>query len=323
MLAVRVAAVEPAHAAAGQGQRNHPRQAAGRAFGRSRPSGRRSALAADKANPAASPEGFAGAVTVSRQDPGGLRAVLDAIMRQPAATLPAYVGVQAGADYTVARLEGRARQGRAGRAREPGEPVVRRLVWPRTRPWCASVLRSSCAGAAGFGRRHQASSSRLGGLTPVEQHRSAGHTLSSSWGWASSLGWMPSAGHGPVRRNAFHQEGTSRAFVLATVGNSCAKRCGSRARGRDLHAHDDHVGAGLARGWAMLRRFCSVRDRPRSASFEPSSSTTTAGACWRSSAGRRATPLVVSPLMLALTTLYLGYCCEIARTAAAPSRCRA
>ena len=63
------------------------------------------ALAADKANPAASPEGFAGAVTVSRQDPGGLpRAVLDAIMRQPAAPLPAYVGVQA-RRHTVARLE--------------------------------------------------------------------------------------------------------------------------------------------------------------------------------------------------------------------------
>ena len=63
--------------------------------------------------------------------------------------------------------------------------------------------------------------------------------------------------------------------------------------------------------WAMVRRFCSVmfRGRPRRASFEPSSSTTTAGACWRSRAGRRATPpLVVSPLMLALTTWYLGYC---------------
>jgi hypothetical protein len=64
---------------------------------------------------------------------------------------------------------------------------------------------------------------------------------------------------------------------------------------------------------AMVRRFCSVMfsGSPRRASFEPSSSTTTAGSCWRSSAGRRATPpLVVSPLMLALTTLYFGYCSE-------------
>ncbi|CFU08888.1 Uncharacterised protein [Bordetella pertussis] len=56
---------------------------------------------------------------------------------------------------------------------------------------------------------------------------------------------------------------------------------------------------------AMARRLRSVMSsaRPRRASLDPSSSTTTAGACWRSSAGRRASPpLVVSPLMLALTT---------------------
>ena len=107
MLAVRVAAVEPAHVPPLDkvSETIRAKLLDERSAEAARQAGE-AALAADKANPAASPEGFAGAVTVSRQDPGGLpRAVLDAIMRQPAATLPAYVGVQAGADYTVARLE--------------------------------------------------------------------------------------------------------------------------------------------------------------------------------------------------------------------------
>ena len=107
MLAVRVAAVEPAHVPPLDkvSETIRAKLLDERSAEAARQAGE-AALAADKANPAASPEGFAGAVTVSRQDPGGLpRAVLDAIMRQPAAPLPAYVGVQAGADYTVARLE--------------------------------------------------------------------------------------------------------------------------------------------------------------------------------------------------------------------------
>ncbi|KOQ39365.1 peptidylprolyl isomerase, partial [Achromobacter xylosoxidans] len=64
------------------------------------------ALAADQANPAAAPEGFGGPLVVSRQDPKNLpRSVLDAVMRLPAAKLPAYTGVQSGSDYTLVRLE--------------------------------------------------------------------------------------------------------------------------------------------------------------------------------------------------------------------------
>ena len=158
MLAVRVAAVEPAHVPPLDkvSETIRAKLLDERSAEAARQAGE-AALAADKANPAASPEGFAGAVTVSRQDPGGLpRAVLDAIMRQPAAPLPAYVGVQAGADYGGSPGEGRARQGRAGRAREPGEPVVRSL-WPgRERGRGAHAARAvQGAGAAGFGRRHQ------------------------------------------------------------------------------------------------------------------------------------------------------------------------
>lgn len=107
MLAVRVAAVEPAHVPPLDkvSETIRAKLLDERSAEAAKQAGE-AALAADKANPAASPAGFAGVVIVSRQDPGGLpRAVLDAIMRQPAGALPAYVGVQAGADYTVARLE--------------------------------------------------------------------------------------------------------------------------------------------------------------------------------------------------------------------------
>ena len=142
MLAVRVAAVEPAHVPPLDkvSETIRAKLLDERSAEAARQAGE-AALAADKANPAASPEGFAGAVTVSRQDPGGLpRAVLDAIMRQPAATLPAYVGVQAGADtrWLAWRRSSPARSSRpsarAWRASCPA-PMAR----PRTRPWC--VLR--------------------------------------------------------------------------------------------------------------------------------------------------------------------------------------
>ena len=64
------------------------------------------ALAADKANPSAAPEGFSPAVTVSRQDPKDVpQPVVDAAMRLPATQLPGYAGVQSGVDYTLVRLE--------------------------------------------------------------------------------------------------------------------------------------------------------------------------------------------------------------------------
>lgn len=107
MLAVRVAAVEPAHvppldkvSEVIRGKLLDERSAeAARKAGEA-------ALAADKANPAAAPEGFGPAITVSRQDPKDLsRPVLDAVMRLPSSTLPAYAGVQSGVDYTLVRME--------------------------------------------------------------------------------------------------------------------------------------------------------------------------------------------------------------------------
>ncbi len=107
MLAVRVAAVEPAHVPPldkvsevirGKLLDERSAEAAKKAG--------EAALAANKANPAAEPEGFSPAITVSRQDPQDLsRPVLDAVMRLPSATLPAFTGVQSGVDYTLVRLE--------------------------------------------------------------------------------------------------------------------------------------------------------------------------------------------------------------------------
>jgi peptidyl-prolyl cis-trans isomerase D len=107
MLAVRVAAVEPAHVPALDKVTESIRAKLldERSAEAAKKAGE-AALAADKANPAAEPEGFAAPVTVSRQDPKDLpRPVLDAVMRLPAGTLPAYTGVQSGADYTLVRLE--------------------------------------------------------------------------------------------------------------------------------------------------------------------------------------------------------------------------
>lgn len=51
-------------------------------------------------------DGFAGAIDVSRQNPQTLsRSVLDAVMRAPAKTLPAYAGARDNTDYVVARID--------------------------------------------------------------------------------------------------------------------------------------------------------------------------------------------------------------------------
>lgn len=107
MLAVRVAAVEPAHVPPldkvselirGKLLDERSAEAAKKAG--------EAALAADKANAGAASEGFGPAMTVSRQDPKELsRAELDAVMRLPSSALPAYTGVQSGPDYTLLRLE--------------------------------------------------------------------------------------------------------------------------------------------------------------------------------------------------------------------------
>ena len=167
MLAVRVAAVEPAHVPPLDkvSETIRAKLLDERSAEAARQAGE-AALAADKANPAASPEGFAGAVTVSRQDPGGLpRAVLDAIMRQPAAPLPAYVGVQAGAD------------GGSPEKVEPGkveqaerESLASQLSGayggPRTRPWCACCASSTRCRCCRLRPTPSGRAARLGGLTP-------------------------------------------------------------------------------------------------------------------------------------------------------------
>jgi peptidyl-prolyl cis-trans isomerase D len=107
MLALRVAAVEPSHVPPLDKVSDTIRAKLldERSAEAAKKAGE-AALAADKANPAATPEGFGAPVIVSRQDPKDLpRPVLDAVMRLPAATLPAYAGVQSGSDYTLARLE--------------------------------------------------------------------------------------------------------------------------------------------------------------------------------------------------------------------------
>lgn len=107
MVAVRVAAVEPAHVPPldkvsevirGKLLDERSAEAAKKAG--------EAALAANKADPAAAPEGFGPAITVTRQNPQDMsRPVLDAVMRLPSAALPAFTGVQSGVDYTLVRLE--------------------------------------------------------------------------------------------------------------------------------------------------------------------------------------------------------------------------
>ena len=107
MLAVRVAAVEPAHVPTLDKVSDSIRAKLldERSAEAAKKAGE-AALAADKANPSAAPEGFSPAVTVSRQDPKDVpQAVVDAAMRLPATQLPGYAGVQSGVDYTLVRLE--------------------------------------------------------------------------------------------------------------------------------------------------------------------------------------------------------------------------
>jgi len=106
MLAVRVAAVEPAHVPPLDkvSEVIRAKLLDERSAEAAKKAGE-AALAANKADPAAT-EGFGPAITVTRQNPQDLsRPVLDAVMRLPSATLPAFTGVQSGVDYTLVRLE--------------------------------------------------------------------------------------------------------------------------------------------------------------------------------------------------------------------------
>ncbi|CAB3670842.1 MULTISPECIES: SurA N-terminal domain-containing protein [Achromobacter] len=107
MVAVRVANIEPAHIPALDKVTESIRAKLmdERSAEAAKKAGE-AALAADKANPAAAPEGFSPAVVVSRQDPKDVpQAVVDAAMRLPSSPLPGYAGVQSGVDYTLVRLE--------------------------------------------------------------------------------------------------------------------------------------------------------------------------------------------------------------------------
>lgn len=106
MLAVRVAAIEPAHVPPLEkvSEVIRAKLLDERSAEAAKKAGE-AALAANKADPAAT-EGFGPAITVTRQNPQDLsRPVLDAVMRLPSATLPAFTGVQSGVDYTLVRLE--------------------------------------------------------------------------------------------------------------------------------------------------------------------------------------------------------------------------
>ncbi|MDH0686443.1 SurA N-terminal domain-containing protein [Achromobacter animicus] len=106
MLAVRVASVEPAHVPPLDkvSEVIRAKLLDERSAEAAKKAGE-AALAANKADPAAT-EGFGPAITVTRQNPQDLsRPVLDAVMRLPSATLPAFTGVQSGVDYTLVRLE--------------------------------------------------------------------------------------------------------------------------------------------------------------------------------------------------------------------------
>lgn len=106
MLAVRVAAVEPAHVPPLDkvSEVIRAKLLDERSAEAAKKAGE-AALAANKADPAAT-EGFGPAVTVTRQNPQDLsRPVLDAVMRLPSGTLPAFTGVQSGVDYVLVRLE--------------------------------------------------------------------------------------------------------------------------------------------------------------------------------------------------------------------------
>jgi len=109
MVALRVADVHPAHVPplAEVAQSIRERLVAQRAAEAARKAGEAFLEAARKApQDEASQEGFTPAQTVSRQNPGQLeRPLLEAVMRAPAQPLPAFVGVGAGENYVVARID--------------------------------------------------------------------------------------------------------------------------------------------------------------------------------------------------------------------------
>lgn len=107
MMAIRVAAIEPAHVPPLDkvSETIRLKLLNERAADAARKAGAE-VLAALQANPAAPLEGFGPEIIVSRQQPQDLpRPVLDAVMRMPPAPLPGFIGVPVGVDYAVVRLD--------------------------------------------------------------------------------------------------------------------------------------------------------------------------------------------------------------------------
>jgi peptidyl-prolyl cis-trans isomerase D len=135
MLAVRVAAVQPAHVPALAEVQDSIRErlTAERAADAARSAGEAALKALQDAAPSSIvPEGFGTALTVSRQQPGPLpRPVLETVMRmQPGQDKPAYAGIAAGPDYTVVRLE-RVEAGKVGDEDRAGLAAQLSTAWGR------------------------------------------------------------------------------------------------------------------------------------------------------------------------------------------------
>ncbi len=115
LAAVRVAAVVPAQVPPLDQVTAQVRErlVAERAAEQARQAGEAALKTLSEAPAATAPQGFGDAQTVSRQGAEGLpRDVLEAVMRAPHETLPAYTGTAQGGDYVIARIE----------AVEPGKP---------------------------------------------------------------------------------------------------------------------------------------------------------------------------------------------------------
>jgi len=108
MMALRVAALQPAHVPPLDQVRDRLREQLidERAAQAARKAGSDMLESLRKSAAEPLPAGFGEPLTVTRQQPGDMsRAELDAIMRQPATTLPAYAGVERDQDYVIARIE--------------------------------------------------------------------------------------------------------------------------------------------------------------------------------------------------------------------------
>ena len=214
-------------------------------------------------------------------------------------------------------------------------PVTRRPTWPRSnaiRPRCRELPtqeRLNPSSWRPFRQRPPSGPGLRGGfsLAVPRRHlggslRSAGQTLSSKCACADARsGGCGRPGtamrHRAHRPRPCSRKGTSAALVApATLREHRLEAAACRRSPlvrRHLDADDQHLGARGLRGLGHLRRGCLAvfaSGKSRKASLAPSSSTTCAGldAARAGRAGGRGRPSVVSPLMLALTTVAAIFC---------------